>query len=61
MLEKAAFFQSELGISAGLFPLTWKCAQAMKDGSAVAPRHKIRILSTDLIREGLALNMLIPG
>lgn len=61
MLEKDAFIQSEFGISAGLFPLTWQWDHATKDGSAATARHKMTMASAVLIREGSALKMLLPG
>lgn len=50
MLEKVAFIQSELGMSAGLPKRIWRWTHATNDGRATAQRHRSTMHSALLMR-----------
>ena len=60
-LEKDVFLHRAFGIRATLFRLTRWWEEMMKSGSAIAARQRMTMLSTDLMREGSALTILLSG
>lgn len=58
-LEKEVFLHREFGIRAALFRLTRWWDEMMKSGRAIAARHRMTILSTDFMRDGSALTILL--